>query len=486
MLEIDFSKFFDELDVVKAAPSQPAKSKKRKKNSKIQNIHIGDPRRLAHLPNEVNEDFLVKYKDTLDALLYPYVAYGKVPVSYAHRYAQAIMDNVFGTEKHLGIFHYLQDKNVEGLSGKDLVNHAEKLLMRGWHVKEENTRYWMYNGDLQKIIDVTGNGEVSVLSESQSFDTTNAHLFFEESTAAKINAFAERLGYDADTLSLTSSLDILLNKTENKEFFGYLTNYERLRVILEKQYKYRTLTDGLSMQNLYSEGYRISPTLVPNGAVLKREGEGEVIIFPTSDEVNTVHTVNKSVASQIANEIRQALYKKLPKMNAQQTEPIKDLRHVFAYTSELWKTDLVTNSYIENKQILDRLDHQVQNRIISEGYKNTMEQALAMAVVTESILLGNYWFNLSSLGLDSLSGNIYVYSTFDVFTRENLQTELEGPEETIFKYRSNAKDYIDKLPVSYIRALKSIEFPMDEYVQEFESIQSYFEDARRYILGEAE
>lgn len=489
MLEIDFSGIFKGLDVAKAVPKSQTSSnrrrKQKKKKGKIQNLHVGDPRRLAGLPDSVDEEFLTGYKDTLDALLYPYVAYNQVPLSYAHRYAKAIMDNIFGTDKHLGIFHYLQDKNVEGLTDKDLVNHAEKLLMRGWHIKDEGTKFWLYNGDLQRVIDVTGNGDISLLSESQSFDESNAHLFFEESTASKINAFADRLGYDADALSMTSSLDLLLDKTDNREFFGYLTNYERLRVILSKEYKYRTLLDGFSMQDLYSEGYRISKKLVPSGAVLAK-GNEHIIIFPTTDEMNTVHTLNKSLLSQIATDLRTALYEKLPKMNAQRVQALKSLRHVFAYTSELWETDLVSNSYIENKQILDRLDHQVQNKIISEGYKTSVEQALAMAVVTESILLGNYWFNLSSIGLDSLSGNIYVYHTFDSFTRENLTAELEGEASNgVFKYRVTAKDYIEKLPTSYIRALKSLEFPQEEYVQELAGPQDYFENARKFILSEA-
>lgn len=483
MLEIDFSGLFNDLDAVKSAPRVTKSRKKTRRKSKITNLHIGDPRRLQSLSDTVDEEFLVSYKDTLDALLYPYVAHGQVPVSYAYKYAQAIMDNVFGTEKHLGIFHYLQDKNVEGLSDKDLVNHAEKLLMRGWHVKHEGTKYWLYNGDLQKIIDVTGNGDVSLLSESQSFDDSNAHLFFSESVASKVNAFAERLGYDADILSATSSLDVLMNKTDNREFFGYLTNYERLRTILSKQYKYRTLTDGLSFQDLYSEEYRISSTMVPNGAVLEKDGD-KVVIFPTTDELNTVYTLNKSLLSQVANDIRTMLYARLPKVNAQNTRALKDMRHVFAYASELWETDIVNNTYLENKQILDRLDHQVQNGTISEGYKSSLEQALAIVVVTESLLLGNYWFNLSSLGMDSLSGHLYVYSTFDSFTRETLEEKKEV--DGIFKYRYTAKDYIDKLPMSYKRALRSLEFPENEYIQELTGVKNYFENARRFILGEVE
>lgn len=455
MLNIDFS------NIVKKETQKSVKLSKKA-------IHIGDSRRFSSLPDTVDETFIERYKDTLDQFLYPYVAKNKITISYASRYAQSILNNIFGNEHHLGIYQYLKDKNIEGISDKELVIQAEKLLLQGWNIRQENNHYWLYNSDLQKVIEMTGSSEEAVLADAQELDSSNAHLFFDERVASKITAFAERLGYDADTLSLTNSFDILLSKTENKQFIGYLTNYDRLKTILSKPYKYRTLTVGTSMYDLYEEGYRLSDTLVPKGVVLSN-GQDDVIIFPAESEINTTHTLNKFLISQKANELREAIYSQFKKVKFQSITPLKELRHVYAYYSDFWDTDLVKNSFIESQTILSRLESKV-------------EETLAVVVVTEALLLGNNWFSSSGFGIDSITENFYVYFNHDAFTRPSV--ESSGYEENaVYRFR-NPKDYISKLPKRYEKVLRSIEFTSDDYVQDLKSVQDYFETARNYILKE--
>jgi len=459
MLEIDFSRFFE---------AETTKST----NVKPKSLHIGDSRRFSGLPDKVDSKFLEMYKETLDYFLYPYVAKNQISISHAYNYAKVVTENVFGNENHLGLYHYLKDKNVKGVSDKELVIQAEKMLLQGWSVRLEGNRYWLFDSEFQKIIDLTGNSEESVESEAQSFDSSNAHLFFDEKTASKITAFSERLGYNPDDLSLTNSLDLLMSKTDNKEFKGYLTNYERLKVILEKNYKYRTLTPGKSMFDLYSDSYKLSSKVVPNGVVLESK-TNDLLVFPAESKVNTVHNMNKFLLAQLANDIRSLVYPNFKKIKYQNIEPIKEFRHVYAFTCDFWDTDVMKKSFFESVDVMKKM---------MDSNKKSVQDSLAVLIVTESLLLGNDWFSDAAVGIDSMSENFYVYFNWDAFTKDSIH----GTEKStvVYPYRETVFDWVKKLPKKYVDVLESIEFSTDEYVQDFNTVRNYFESARNFILKE--
>lgn len=466
MLKIDFDGVFKNLDVQKNAA---LKSSKRRDSLPPQAIQLGNESALADLPDKVDENFLSMYNETIDNMLYPYVAQGRVSISRASKYGQTIIENIFGNDSHLGIYHYLQDKNIEGVSDKHMVSYAEKLLLQGWHVKEENSRYWLYNSNLDRVVDVTGNAEESIEADALSFEPENAHLLFDDITASKIYALADQLGYDADELSKLNNLDVLLSQTENKSLHGYLTNFSRLKTILEKRHSYRTLTQGTSLFDMYNDGYRLSDKLVPSGVVLN-DGESDLLFFPTEGDMGETFMFNKGLLGMTANQLREQIYAPFNNIRFQEVLPIKDMRHVFAFTSELLDNQMTRRSYVESENILSRA--------------NDIQETLAIIIVTEAILLGNEWFNSTCFGFDSVSNSFYVYFNKDAFTRPNLENLTEPAKYSIFSYSYNALDYVKDLPSKYKTAIQDVKIDTSELDVELNSVREYFNSAKEMILQE--
>jgi len=469
MLKIDFDSVFKNLDAQKTTS---LKSNKKRRNSlPSQAIQLGNEEALSDLPEKVNGDFLEMYNETIDNMLYPYVAQGRVSISYASKYGQTIIENIFGNEEHLGIYHYLKDKDIEGVSDKHIVSYAEKLLLQGWYIKEENSKYWLYNSNLEKVIDLTGNAEESIEADALSFEPENAHLMFDDITASKIYALAEQFGYNADELSKINNLELLLSKTENVSLEGYLTNFGCLKTILEKRHSYRTLTQGTSLFDMYNDNYRLSDTLVPKGVVLTNN-ESELLLFPTEGDMGETFLFNKGLLGMTAQELRKQIYAPFNNIRFQEVLPIKDMRHVFAFTSELIDNQMTRRSYFESENVLKRAD------------QDEIKEALAVVVVTESILLGNEWFNSTCFGFDSVSNSFYVYFNKDAFTRSDLENLTEPAKYSIFSYSYNALDYMKDLPAKYKTAIQDADIDTSELDVELNSVRDYFNSAKEMILRE--
>jgi hypothetical protein len=466
MLKIDFDGVFKNLDTKKSA------SQKRKKREKIpsQALQLGNYSGISHLPDKVDSEFLSMYAQTLDDMLYPYVARGKVSISYASKYAQKVVENVFGNEEHLGIYHYLKDKNVEGISDKQIVSQSEKMLGQGWHInKQSNGRYWLYNTELEPVLDMTGDSEESIDADAQTFDVQNAHLFFDIRTAGKIHALANTVGYDADELSRVGKLDVLLNEADGN-LFGFLTNYERMKAVVEKSTTYRTLTQGKTLFDLYDEGYYYSDTLIPNGVVLSKQSD-DVIIFPVEGPVGEAHLFNKHLLGIMAQQVRESIYSRFKNIKFQKVEELKDMRYTFALMSEFIDTNYTRRSYMESENILSKSSEDI-------------ESDLAVIIVTESILLGNEWFNSTSFGYDAISNSFYVYFNKDAFTRSDLETLTMPAKSGVYAYSTNALEYVEKLPKKYKSALQEAGIDTSELDVEMNSVQEYFGAAKNFILQE--
>jgi len=468
MIELNLDDVFKNLDVQKAS----SKKRKRSKNKvPPEAIQLGNESALSHLPNEVNDEFLRLYNETIDDMLYPYVAHGVVSISHASKYGQTIVENVFGNDSHLGIYHYLKDKNANNLSDKKLVSQAEKLLMQGWHIKSETGRFWLYNPSLERVLDMGGSSKESIYADAQSFGPENSHLFFDEITASKIYALAKHFGYDADELSKYNNLNVLLTKTENLKLKGYLTNYARMQVLLEKNHTYRTLTQGTSLFDLYEKNYRFSDKIVPKGIILSND-DNDLIVFPTEGKMGESFSFHKGMMGFVAHQLRKEIYKNFKKINFQNIIPLKDMRYVFGFASDFFESSMVQRSYFESVNVLEKIN------------KDEIMKDLSTLIVTESILLGNEWFNPTSFGFDSASNEFFVYFTKDSFTRKNLDTLVNPASKEVFSYSLNALDFVDYLPSSYKDVIKDLEIDSSDFDVEMNSIKQYFEEAKEFILKE--
>lgn len=510
MLELDFSNIFKDAIVTQKAVSKTSKRRNTKKKKAEEILHLGNIRRLAKLPDEVTLEFLGQYKENLDDLLYPYVANHVYTVSYANAYEEAIIHNIFGNEKHLGIFQFLKDKNVDNRSDKELVAYAESLLMKGWHIVDEGGKYWLYNGDFQRVLDLTGAASLAKDAASLTFDPGNAHIFIEDGIASKIHAVAEQVGQSADDLAGTGSLDLLLGFISDAKFAGYILNYNTFRHLLEKPAKYATLTEGITMSDLYEQEFRLDNKLVAplNKRLTIHKGTDSYILFGITPELNQPYVINKDLARVIASNIKDELFKTSAGVINQSFTEIKELRHTFALMTKYIDSDAVRMSYADVVDSFSRLERYTSDGSVHGKFYTKVTQDFAAIAVTEAILLGNYNFSLASIGFDPISGKFYSYTSRDEFTTKMealdflINNAQEGEPDTkgffepflgeMFPFRPDSRTFaenVDKLiknlPSDYLRALSSVEFNTDEYTQDFVAARNYFEKARSFILERA-
>jgi len=506
MLKIDFDKIFQpQMDTHKAVRKRPARKSNKKKAAQV--LQLGDEKRLAKLPDVVTLEFLSAYKENLDAFLYPYVVSGAVTLSQAHDYEETLITTIFGDETHLGIFQFLQDKNVGGKPDKFLVSLAEQLVVKGWHINHEGRKYWLINGDFQRVIDLTGKAELSKDAASMTFDEANAHLFLEDGVASKIEALAAKQGYNADDLANSGHLDLLLAHINNVEFAGYLVNYNNLRQVLRKSSKYRTLTEGTTMNALYEQGFRLGTQITfPLGkrTIMEQDGKG-FIITKASSQLNQEYIVNKTLLSVVASRVKEALYKKMRFIQPEVLIELKELRQTFAVMREFWNSDTTYMTYSDMADAFRRLDVGYREGTVSKGLYQRVKEMFSAVVVTDAILLGDSKFSLSSFGFDSISGRFFSYISNSSFTTklEDIQNlSAAEPANTvadgeffgqfldgIFPFSSKNIHFVESLssiweniPQEYISALQEVTLDAEEYDIELTAIKEYFESARSLIL----
>jgi len=496
MLKIDFSKAFQ--PTIKKSASAV---NKRGRKKAVQLLHLGDERRLVNLPETVTVEFLSAYKENLDDFLYPYVTSGYITLSRAHDYEDSLITTIFGDEKHLGIFEFLQDKNVEGKPEKQLVTMAEQLILKGWRIQYEDNKYWLLNSDFGRVIDLTGKAGLSKDAASMVFDPSNAHLFLDDDIASKVQVLASKQGYNADDLAGMGHLDLLLAHTNNLEFSGYLINYNNLRKLLHKVNKYHTSTEGVTMKDLHEDGFRLhSQITFPIGkrTILERDGH-EVMLTAVSAKLNPKYIVNETLLSVIASKLKVKLFKRLRFVQPEKLTEIKELRQTFAIMRDFWSSDTSYMTYSDMVDALHRLDVGYRERTISEGFYKRAKEAFSAIVITETILLGNNKFSLASIGFDSISGKFFSYASNDNFTVdiEDIKKldEVSAPKQDneFFSYFTsfdlNSTRFIEHLPLlwknlpkSYLSAMQEVTVDDSDYDIEFAAIRDYFEIARTLIL----
>lgn len=498
MLNIDFTKALSiPMDTEKAVK----KSSKRKRITKpSQQLSLGDYKRIEKLPDLVSIEFLDEYSETLDMVLLPYVTHGLITIGYASKYKEKVIENVFGNEHHLGLFHYLKDKNSENKSDKELVSYAEKLLVKGWHIRQEGNQYWMVNADFTRIIEMTGKAPLAKELSVLSFDESSAHIFLDDAVASKFAALARTLGQDADELAAQGNLDVLLARVTDEKFGGYIVNYNAWRRALRKQAKYATMTDGITPMELYEEGFRLDSKItypVSKYASLT-DGAKKYLVIPVLPEINPNHGFNNYMVASLASKMKSELLAPVKGVVTQEVTELKDLRHTFALMVEQWEGVFAGMTYEETAEAIQRIKAHVDSGAVASSYGRRLLESLAAIFVTESILLGNKESSITSIGIDSISGSIYSYNGLNYFSEEISSLTLPGGMEFSLGSLSGVvrmslsggaskvlSEMVKVLPKSFLSNLANYQVDASEYPQQFNSILNYFEKARELVLKEA-
>lgn len=475
---------------------KPGKARKVMRDS----LKLGDPGRLDKLPDEVTPEFLDVYRDGLDRYLHAYVANNTMTLTEAARYKEYIFDTVFGNTQHLGLFQFIRAKAASVYPNeKEMVTAAENFLMRGWHILHDAGRWWVVNDSFDKLLDVTGSSDISEKSTGMVFTPDTAHLFLADDVASKVSALAKKAGFDADVLAGIGQLDLLLAETDNREFAGYLMNYNAMRVLLRKTGKYSLLRGTTTFNSLYEDGYRLGnqifyPAL---SRVILEKGSDTILLTPVSDELDDNHTVNKTLLAKVASDVRRTLYSK--RVFAQELHEVEEFGYSVALMSEFWETDATRDSVTDIYGMLRRLDSGRASGSVSASYYDALRSSLSEILIGEVLLLGNDRFTLSSFGLDSVGGKFFIYATENVFsdsapTKPAVVEELQGGNESFFTrclhsgfsrafVEKNLGKLLEYASDSFKKAALSAVVNTKDYHLELDGVTEFIETAKTKIRG---
>jgi hypothetical protein len=490
MLKLDLSKTLK--DITKSVPPKKEVKKAASKQAKeeVAYASLGDFNRIAGLPDILTDEFVALYSATIEEVLFPYVQSRLITIKYASDYRQALMENIFGSENHLGMFQYLKEKNLEGKSDKEIVHQAETLILKGWQIRQEANQYWLINGDFVRIMEMTGRAPMFREVAMLSFDESAAHIFLEDGVASKIAALAKTLGHDADSLAATGNLDILLSRVSDNKFAGYVVNYNALRRILKKGSRFNTLVDGANMLDLYKEGFRLDSqmTFPFSEKAIFTMGPDKYIMKSVEDDINMQFLVNKYLLTAIAAKVKMELFAGTGVVSPEVIE-VKELRNTFALMTKMYTYEYSTATCAET---LDTVQN-IRIHKKTSSYTDRVFQNVAYLAAVEGILLGNLHFGTSSFSIDSVSGKVFSNHSLDYFSRKPGGINFGQPNadkmlavETLdMSDPDTLATIVRALPDNLKTKIASYELDLSMYPYEFLGVRNYFDMAKRMLVGES-
>lgn len=493
MLQIDFGNILSKITpdiTTKSVTKKKKKASSTKVKDEIAYATLGDFNRISHLPDIVTEEFVSMYSDTLEELLQPYVSSRLLTIGYASRYRQALLENIFGSESHLGIFHYLKERDLDKKTDKEIVLYSEQMILKGWQIRKEANQYWLVNSDLQRVIEMTGRAPMFKELAALSFDDSSAHVFLEDSVASKMSALAKTLGHDADELAATGNLDILLARVSDSKFSGYVINYNAMRRILKKPAKYTTSVDGISMVDIYNEGYRLSSQLsfpFSEKAILTK-GDRLYSVKSVEDDVNKTHFVNRFLLSAVAAKVKKDILSGTGIIFPEVIE-IKDFRNTIALMTELYPSEFFDSSFSDTLDVLEGV-------FSSSRQLDKIITNVATLAIIDGVLLGNQWFSPACFSIDSVSGKVFSKHSLDYFTAKAVDLPILSDSKSplsrdVFNYfflsDTARPDVLSTLMASVPSSIKSkiasYNLDLSEYPYKLSGVQGYFEKAKEVIVN---
>jgi len=498
-MKIDFKNVIEKLPTVqKSAKKTNANRQKQKPPESYP--QLGDVQRFKDFPDVVDSVFISRYRQSLDDFLVPYIQQGEMTISSANRFIDNLVNQIFGNQKYFGLFSYLKERNYENSAERELVRTAERLINSGWRiVKDKNTeRYKIINSEGGIVIDATGASEFSEESSAIEMDESSAHVFIDGGDASRIEALALTAGQSADNLNNINSLNSLLGYTDDRKIQGIIRNHGKLRSILRGIGSYQTLKPGITFNDLYGMGYTLSDKMIfsRDDRVVMTDGKNSFVIYGITPEINQTHGLNKDLAAFIASNFKKAIFSYMPLIEPQGLSEINKFNRVIAMMSDYWNPEKTNMSYADMIDSLNRMDLFVKSGEISRDFYNAVFSNFAAIVATEVILLGNNWFSLSSISLDTISGRFYSYSSRDNFSisendlsligssATNMPAEFSQFTKSIYSFRpseGNLGIILSSLPANYLKALETIQISIEGYPLKFDGIVRYMEAAMQII-----
>jgi hypothetical protein len=499
-MKIDFSNLIKKLPTTTKSTRAMEVGFDKSKPKPEQYPGLGDVARFKNFPPDVNRDFIDMYRQDLDNFLIPYVKYGEMTVSKASKFIENLVSQIFGNSHHYGLFSYLKARNYDNDPERELVRTAERLINSGWRIRKDDNsnRYKIFNNEGTSIIDATGPSEFFNESVSITLDSSSAHLFIDSANASKIESIARKVNMNADALAEIDSLDNLLLHTDDNLIRGQIVNYKKLKGILSARSSYHTGSTGISVENLYKQGYTLSNRMLfsHDDRVIMQKGNEQFILYPITSDLNMIYGPNKDLLAYVSSVIKSQIFKSVPMVANQKLFEVKQMTRVIALISDYWSEDRTRMSIPDMIDSLRRLDAYVKSGEVTRDFYNRVFSAFSSIVVTESILLGNKWMSLGLMGLDPISGRMYTYASRDVFTvtDDELNAFSYAPSTNppsfsaytneVFPFRldKDLSPLLNNLPDEYFSALSSVDFEGD-YAVSLSGITDYVARARDKILS---
>jgi hypothetical protein len=498
-MKLDFTNVINKLPTVEKAVRKPAATTRPTKTVDAY-PQLGDEQRFKAFPETVDGTFISLYRQSLDEFLVPYIQQGEMKISAANRFIDNLVDQVFGTTKYFGLFSYLKERNYENSAERELVRTSERLINSGWRVvKDKNTeRYKIINSEGSVVIDATGPSEFSEEASAVQMDASSSHVFIDGENAAKIEALAFTAGQNADSLNSINSLTSLMGYTEDKKVHGIIINQSKLKNILRSIHSYPILSKGKTFSDLYGAGYTLSDKMIfsHEDRLVMHDGKNDFVIYCPGPEINQNYGVHKDLAAVIASRFKAQIFAAFPFVVPQELSEIQNFNRVIALMSNYWNPEKTNMSYADMVDYFNRLDLFVRSGEISRDFYNRVFSNFAAIVATEVILLGNNWFSLSSVSLDTISGAFYSYASRDNYSiSSNELSSISSPvvqktadfstfTKSIYPFRpaeGNLDIIMQALPSDYFKSLETLSLTIDGYPSNFDGILRYMESAIRLL-----
>jgi hypothetical protein len=247
------------------------------------------------------------------------------------------------------------------------------------------------------------------------------------------------------------------------------------------------------MVDIYKDGYRLSSQLsfpFSEKAIFEK-GDTRYSMKAVEDDINKTHMVNKYLLSSIAARVKKDILSGTGVIFPEVIE-IKDFRNTIALMTELYPSEFSDATFSETLDVIDNVFSSKR----SGGFFDKLMSNIAALAVVEGLLLGNQWFSPSSFSVDSVSGKVFSNHSLDYFTTEPVDLDsislspgtisrdtlkvfflmdLSNPE--------TVSAMISAVPENVKSKIASYTLDLSSYPYQFEGIKSYFEKARRVIVG---
>lgn len=417
---------------------------------------------------ELTKDYIEKYEAALEQKIMDHFTFnpGYLKLKSAYEYLKTTVDALFGTEQHLGLVQFFLDQKSLNLELDAAVSRAEKMLERGWSIKQENNRAYVLNESLQVVAEVSG--PTNILVEDLEITVEDAYKFLSEQDAKLLVSAAHKKG---EEISQLKSPEFTYAFIENKlgvehDLFPLAQSYSGLGKITKKLDSFTTVGEFKSLKDLYTEGFRLSSDLNPTSLArtLLSKGTKSFILRPVIHEYDlaTGKYIDQLALEKLKD--KTSFYKKVG-IDVEIPVEIATMNQTYALAFEV-QSDFRT-------QDAGDLFRMFSAGTVSKGLKDKLMTQFAMYYLTELLVYKSNKISFADFYIDTLSGNLTkrFNPSAAILTDEEILEMLENTTKESFKsfklmsvdvkdaeFRTYVGELISLLPANYKNAITSVNF----------------------------